>query len=155
MERYTLTKSQTSPSKWVLTDTEYGVVCTFEEGAFNESQEFTLIGSIDLDVNEIARIMREMGDWMSENHYLLAMMKVDDVKSNARREIGRAIREVRESEGISLRLLAEKCGIAHNHIHRIECGRYNVTVDTLAVILKVLGLRLEVEDELGGYFDEE
>ena len=37
-------------------------------------------------------------------------------------------------------------GIAYNHIGRIERGKYNVTIDTLAVIANALGVRITFTD---------
>lgn len=47
----------------------------------------------------------------------------------------------RTAEAVDARHLAELTGIAHNHISRIEQGRYNVNLDTLAVIADALGLK--------------
>ena len=57
MNRYLLQPSSTHPNGWVLTDTKNGIVLTFEDGRFNETQKVT-----------IARIMAEMGDWAARYH---------------------------------------------------------------------------------------
>lgn len=55
------------------------LVCTFEEGRFNETQNFTDIDGNDEklasmnDVMTHLRIMREMSDWLAVNHYKIAM----------------------------------------------------------------------------------
>ena len=41
MNKYILQKSSTRPNGWVLTDRENGIVITFDEGLFNESQNVT------------------------------------------------------------------------------------------------------------------
>lgn len=38
-------------------------------------------------------------------------------------------------------------GIAFNHLGRIERGKYNVTLDTLAVVINALGMDLELIDK--------
>lgn len=63
---------------------------------------------------------------------------------DARRAIGEKIREAREAKGLTLRQLAEITGIAFNHLGRIERGKYNVTLDTLAVVINALGMDLEL-----------
>lgn len=55
---------------WVCTDRRNGIVCRFSAHKFNSSQEFTFLEDIEKpDALSIARIMREMGDWLKENHY--------------------------------------------------------------------------------------
>ena len=61
-----------------------------------------------------------------------------------RKSIGVQLREARESRGLTLRDLAEKCGLANNHISRIEQGRYNLTIDTLAEVCGALGLDIKL-----------
>lgn len=69
MERYLLQES-TSRENWlVCTDTANGIVCLFERHAFNETQEFTFLEDSKIDALEIARLMREMADWLHDNHY--------------------------------------------------------------------------------------
>ena len=63
-------------------------------------------------------------------------------QQTARERIGHLVREHREKAGLTVRELAEKAGITHSHIVRIEAGRYNVTVDTLDKLGKVLGFKL-------------
>ena len=52
MERYVLQKSQTQPNSWVCT-----------------TQQFSFLEDVRLDALFIARLMREMADWLRENHY--------------------------------------------------------------------------------------
>jgi hypothetical protein len=72
-DRYRLKPSRFNPGWWVCTDTVNLLVCTFEEGKFNETQKFT-----DLEGNDVyqsmdgvmahIRTMREMSDWLAVNH---------------------------------------------------------------------------------------
>ncbi len=66
------------------------------------------------------------------------------LKNNARFAIGKQIRDAREAAGLSQRALAEKAGLGYSHIARIELGRYNVTIDTLAVIANALGCKITI-----------
>lgn len=74
MDRYQLERSRANNNWWVCTDTENLLVCTFEEGRFNETQKFTDITGRDEDISSMddvmghIRIMREMSDWLSINH---------------------------------------------------------------------------------------
>lgn len=68
------------PSKeqgfWVATDTEHGIVVKFREHQFNETQQITLLDDVrGEDFMVLARYMRELGDWMAQNHYDIAMGK--------------------------------------------------------------------------------
>ena len=68
MNKYILQKSSTRPNCWVLTDRENGIVITFDEGLFNESQNVTLLEDVSHTPQELARIMREMGEWVASHH---------------------------------------------------------------------------------------
>lgn len=46
MNKYILQKSSTRPNGWVLTDRENGIVITFDEGLFNESQKVTFLEDV-------------------------------------------------------------------------------------------------------------
>ena len=69
-ERYILQPSADKPNHWVVTDTENGIVCVFEQGKFNDTQVVTIL---DEEVPGIAlhaaTYMRELGDWLAANHY--------------------------------------------------------------------------------------
>lgn len=68
-ERYLLQHSQSQPDGWVCTDTENGIVCRFTEHRFNDTQKMTFLEDVENpDPLAIARLMREMGDWLGENH---------------------------------------------------------------------------------------
>lgn len=67
MNKYIIQKS-THPNKWVLTDKENGVIITFEEGKFNETQKVTLLDDTRLTSSELAKAMREMGEWVVRYH---------------------------------------------------------------------------------------
>lgn len=68
MNRFILEKSKDSPGLWVLTDTENLIVCKFEHGKFNETQKFSLIEEDKIDINNLAHIMTEIGDWVVRYH---------------------------------------------------------------------------------------
>ena len=76
--RFKLEKSKEQSGWWVLTDTENLVVIKFEEHKYNETQkvyllkESEMISSPDIET-KLARIMREMGEYMSTHWYSIAM----------------------------------------------------------------------------------
>jgi hypothetical protein len=67
MNKYIIQKS-THPNKWVLTDRENGVVITFKDGAFNSTQKVTMLDDTHLTANELAKVMRELGEWAVKYH---------------------------------------------------------------------------------------
>lgn len=59
---------------WTVSDAESGVSIEFREGLFNESQKASVPDNMqDCDVMQLAKIMREIGDWMAENHSEVAL----------------------------------------------------------------------------------
>lgn len=70
MERFIIQASQSQPDGWLCTDTENNIVCQFTAHKFNDTQKFTFLEDVEHpDALTIARIMREMADWLRENHY--------------------------------------------------------------------------------------
>lgn len=71
-ERFTLTSGK--DLMWTVKDNESGIAIEFREGLFNESQEVILPADfIPADEPGMARIMREIGDWMADNHSEVAL----------------------------------------------------------------------------------
>lgn len=68
MDKYIIQQSNTQPNKWVLTDKEKGVIITFEDGKFNETQKVTMLYNTHLTANELAKAMRELGEWAVRHH---------------------------------------------------------------------------------------
>lgn len=146
--RYLLQRSKEDPLWWVLTDTDTEIVCRFKEGEFNDTQKFTLLNDdSDYDLMKLPRIMADMSEWLRENHYEIIFSSPQEITRKAREDIGRMIKEAREAKGWTLRYLAKLTGIAFNHIGRIEQGKYNVTLDTLALIADALGLEIGLFDD--------
>lgn len=74
------------------------------------------------------------------------LRNINAAKQEARKDVGESIRRAREAKGLSLRQVGKLTGIAYNHIGRIERGKYNVTIDTLAVIANALWVRITFTD---------
>lgn len=69
MERYILEKSE-KENYFVCTDTENLIVCIFENHNFNDNQKFTTLENFNpKNFMQLAKFCREMGDWLSKNHY--------------------------------------------------------------------------------------
>lgn len=70
-DRYTFEKSEHHPNYWVCTDTINGLVCVFENQNYNHNQKFTLLHDSNDSINDLsnAKIIRQMADWLSQNHY--------------------------------------------------------------------------------------
>lgn len=71
-ERFTLASGK--DLMWTVKDNESGISIEFREGLFNESQEVKVPADfVPSDEPGMARIMREIGDWMAENHSEVAL----------------------------------------------------------------------------------
>lgn len=68
MKNYIIQKSSTLPNGWVLTDKENGIVVTFEDGEFNETQKVTPLEDVNHTPQELARIMQELGELVVRHH---------------------------------------------------------------------------------------
>lgn len=70
MERFILQKSEKQKDGLVCTDTVNGLVCQFKCHKFNDTQQFTFLEDVEQpNPLAIARILREMSDWLRDNHY--------------------------------------------------------------------------------------
>ena len=59
---------------WTVKDDESGIAIEFREGLLNDSQEVILPSDfVPDDEPGMSRIMREIGDWMAENHVEVAL----------------------------------------------------------------------------------
>ena len=71
-ERFTLASGKNL--MWTVKDNESGIAIEFREGLLNDSQEVKLpVDFVPVDASRMARIMREIGDWMAENHSEVAL----------------------------------------------------------------------------------
>lgn len=65
--QYVMQQSET-PGWWVLTDKDNGIVIRFEEHKFNATQQVTILEECSLSALQLARVMREIGDWAARHH---------------------------------------------------------------------------------------
>lgn len=66
--RFLLQRSQKQADGWVCTDMDYKVVVTWREHQFNDTRKVTFLDDAPKDHLERARVMREIGDWLGEEH---------------------------------------------------------------------------------------
>lgn len=67
--RFILQQSE-KKNHWVCTDQVNKIVVTFENGKFNDTQNYTLLEDFDnANVMQLAKIAAEIGDWLRDNHY--------------------------------------------------------------------------------------
>jgi hypothetical protein len=73
MERFILQESREKENHWVCTDRMHNIVCVFCNHKFNDTQKFTLLDGDRFKTEEealsVATYLREMSDWLRENHY--------------------------------------------------------------------------------------
>lgn len=70
-KHFILQKSEIIPNWWFCTDKINGIVIKFNHKMFNTTQKVTTLEDFDNDkisVTDIARILREMADWLVKNH---------------------------------------------------------------------------------------
>lgn len=125
---------------WEVFDTLNGIRCSFQQYEFNDTQEFTFDPAITPDPLALARCANDMAQWLLEEHPLLLTNSPDAVKHEARKRVGETLKTARIAKGLTVRDLEAKTGLANNHISRIENGKYNATIDTIALIAHALEL---------------
>lgn len=139
---YTFHRSAKNADRFICTNTRYNIVCEFERGKYNETQKFTMLdgGTLDgLNVQDIATIMREFGDYLSLYHYNQAMPPVDGEYL-----LIRALKARRQELDMTQAELAEKCGYKRQTIQRIEGGKFAPNLKTLQTIAAALGVDLTI-----------
>ena len=73
----------------------------------------------------------------------------EEKKQENRIRIGGQVAAIRNKKGLSIRELAEACGVTAQNITKIEHGKYNVSIDILGKICEALGCRIDiVEDKI-------
>lgn len=66
---------------------------------------------------------------------------------NNREYIGERVAEKRQAKGLSIRQLAELCGVTAQNITKIEHGKYNVSIDILGKICNALDCRIDLMED--------
>ena len=68
-----------------------------------------------------------------------------DIMQN-RMRVGAEVADARKRQGLSVRELAERCGVSYQNITKIENGKYNVSIDILGKICSALDLRITLDE---------
>ncbi len=91
--------------------------------------------------------------WQAIYEKLIEKYRKEGIKFRKRKKIiindlcgkvGSQIRKIRKEQGLSQRTLAKKLGISQQLISRIEKGRENISLITLAGVLKALGRKVDI-----------
>jgi transcriptional regulator with XRE-family HTH domain len=64
-------------------------------------------------------------------------------KETLKKNFGKVVREIREAKGVALRELAKRCKMDDSNISKIEHGKRESTLTTIAKLAKGLDLSLE------------
>ena len=70
--------------------------------------------------------------------------EIPQVKEHLCHTAGKRISDIRREQGLSQKKMAKKMGISQQLISRIEKGRENVSVSTLANMARALNKRIEI-----------
>lgn len=129
----------------MVADQEHGIVITFEEHRFNETQKVTLLdgdtfGSIDQAMH-MPTYLREIADWLHAEHYDKAMPSIEAQRAS----MGQTIRSLRTQRGLTQAELARMAGITQSNLARIEAGKYSVGLDILNKIANALGVEVLIQ----------
>lgn len=141
-QRFVLQPSQ-EPGFWVATDKDNGIVVKFREHQFNETQQITLLNGDTFKSAEeamnVATYLRELSDWLRDNHYNKVMPPV-----SIRLIIGDRIRQLRTAQNLTQQQLADLAGVTKANICNIERGAYSVGLDVLNKIATALHAEIQL-----------
>lgn len=136
--QYLIEESKNKPGYWVCSDFKNKIVCIFEDGNFNDNQKIEYLeDNVNIKPSELARIVREMADWLRENHY-------DKIFYNIRLKFGQNLKKIRNDKGLTVRGLAELSGLSKSTIENIEQGRFSCSLDVQYNIS--IGLGIPIRD---------
>lgn len=138
MNSYKITKDN---GLVTMTDNTTGVTLEWMQ---DSPQTFRAVSMGTATAKQYMTIAQEMTAYAYENGLIEPVDNLAIEKQLVRKYVGDQLKAARESAGLTVRELAEKCGISYNHISRIEQGRYNVTIDTLGIIGKALGVEIRI-----------
>ncbi len=143
-DRFILQPSRKKGS-WVATDKAHGIVITFREHRFNDTQEITLLGGDTFGSVEqamaVPTALREIADWLRKEHYDVAMPAL----TIQREKMGQSIRNLRQQREMTQQDLADAAGITKANVSNIEAGKYSVGLDVLNRIANSLGVEVELK----------
>ena len=70
MERFTLKQGMLGDDYWFCTDQTHGIICGFEHGKFSDTRKFAMLHDVEQpDAHTLKGAIKEMDDWLRENHH--------------------------------------------------------------------------------------
>lgn len=69
----------------------------------------------------------------------------DEERLINRQRIGAMLAQARTDNGLTVRQLADLCGVCYQNITKIENGRYNVSIDILNKVCRALQLEMTLK----------
>lgn len=112
-----------------------------KEALKNEDEELIEI------VRYIGEIPARMDDVRGQFYIGYYHQKSELTKYDNRNRMGEKLAAIRNQKGLSIRELAEACGVTAQNITKIEHGKYNVSIDILGKICEALNCRIEIVEE--------
>ena len=137
-ERFTLYKSLSSPDNYAVIEnaTKHGFEFTRSHDDEPYAIAFTPFGNYNPTYEGFEEFEEDVHKWLLRNYADIIFGE------NVRKRIGLELKEARKKQRIPLRELAERCNLAHQHIFRMEEGKYNATIDKIEQVAKALSLQL-------------
>lgn len=108
------------------------------EALKNEDEELVEI------VGLIGDMPARMDDVRGQFYIGYYHQKSELTKYDNRIRMGEKLAAIRNQKGLSIRELAEACGVTAQNITKIEHGRYNVSIDILGKICEALGCQIDI-----------
>ena len=70
MERFILKEGMVGDDYWFCTDQAHGIICGFEHGRFSDTRRVAMLQDMEPpDAHTLEEVIKEMGDWLRENHF--------------------------------------------------------------------------------------
>ncbi len=139
MQSYDIT---TDNGEVTMRDLATGVTLRWMEGEPNTLRVVAMGNARGIEYTTIAQAMTA---YAYDRGLLKETTPAMLAKYYTRLAVGQQVRKAREAKGLTGQQLADLCGLSQSHIARIEAGRYNVTTDILALIVKALGDKIIIE----------
>lgn len=152
-------KPMTKRDRWSVMDTSTRIKIIFTIGDWNDSQKVITPHPLPDGLN-VARTMREIGDYMAANHPELLWPTQEQREQLAREaeererhfydtvtDIGTAIGDLRQYHGLTVEEAAARAGVTVKKLENIEAGRFTADFNTLCRIIESLEGRLAIVPE--------
>lgn len=122
----------------------FGEAQNDDEGEPSEliaTREAFASGVVESITDTALEIASDYDSRLTDLHYSLIC---EEAREAVAERIGKAVREARIAQGLTIAELGRRAGLARQHLPRIEAAQLNVTIDTLAALGAALGTRFEI-----------